>query len=95
MATSPHPVAVASLCLSVVGACTGFVQLAISLALAHTLPLALTLVQVSAMLDAYLDPAAFGALPRLPSTFHAYCREANMQSVVAGNHQYPARPLSP
>jgi len=40
--------------------------------------------QVSAMMDAYLDPAAFGALPEVPTAFRQFCTEANMQSYVAG-----------
>ena len=40
--------------------------------------------QISAMIDSYIDPAAFAALPYVPSNFVAHCTEANMQSFVAG-----------
>ena len=39
---------------------------------------------VSAMLDAYLDPAAFAALPRLPQHFKAHAMEAKLRSAVEG-----------
>jgi len=40
--------------------------------------------QVSGMIDAYLDPLAFAALPEAPSNFVAHAKEANMSSVVSG-----------
>ena len=39
---------------------------------------------VTAMLDAYLDPAAFGALPSMPSGFRAHAKEAKLRSAVSG-----------
>ena len=39
---------------------------------------------VSALLDAYLDPAAFSALPRLPLAFKAHAMEAKLRSAVEG-----------
>ncbi len=39
---------------------------------------------VTAMLDAYLDPAAFGALPVMPTDFRAHAKEAKLRSSVAG-----------
>ena len=40
--------------------------------------------QVSAQIDAFLDPLAFAALPSRPVTFNAYAREAIVSSVVSG-----------
>jgi len=40
--------------------------------------------QVSAMIDAYHDPLAFAALPRVPQTFVAHAKEGNISSVVCG-----------
>lgn len=40
--------------------------------------------QVSAMIDSYLDPLAFAALPPFPTDPVGFCTEANMQSHVAG-----------
>ena len=40
--------------------------------------------QVSAQIDAFLDPLAFAALPSRPETFNAYAREAIVSSVVSG-----------
>jgi len=39
---------------------------------------------VTAMLDAYLDPTAFGALPQLPTDFKAHAKEAKLRSSVSG-----------
>ena len=39
---------------------------------------------ISAMLDAYLDPAAFGALPKMPTNFRAHAKEAKLRSPVSG-----------
>ena len=39
---------------------------------------------VSAMIDAYLDPLAFAALPTLPCNFRAYACEAKIRSAVEG-----------
>ena len=39
---------------------------------------------VSAMLDAYLDPAAFAAIPEMPLHFRAHAMEAKIRSGVAG-----------
>ena len=40
--------------------------------------------QVSAMIDAYLDPPAFAAIPAYPDNFKAFATEADMQSNVSG-----------
>merc|ERR1712070_374207 len=39
---------------------------------------------VSACCDAYLDPAAFAALPHLPINFRAQAKEAKLRSAVEG-----------
>ena len=39
---------------------------------------------VSAMLDAYLEPLAFAALPAVPSAFAAQAKEAKLRSAVSG-----------
>lgn len=39
---------------------------------------------VSAMLDAYIDPLAFAAIPTTPINFHAHAKEAKIRSGVAG-----------
>jgi len=39
---------------------------------------------VSAMLDSYLDPVAFAAIPRMPIDFRAHAMEAKIRSGVAG-----------
>eukprot|EP00308_Calcidiscus_leptoporus_P000576 CAMPEP_0119373812 /NCGR_PEP_ID=MMETSP1334-20130426/27850_1 /TAXON_ID=127549 /ORGANISM="Calcidiscus leptoporus, Strain RCC1130" /LENGTH=552 /DNA_ID=CAMNT_0007391687 /DNA_START=97 /DNA_END=1755 /DNA_ORIENTATION=+ len=39
---------------------------------------------VTAMLDAYLDPAAFAALPSMPGHFRAHAMEAKLRSAVEG-----------
>ena len=39
---------------------------------------------ISAMLDAYLDPTAFAALPVVPSDFKAHAKEAKLRSNVHG-----------
>jgi len=39
---------------------------------------------VTAMLDSYLDPAAFAMLPAMPSDFRAHAKEAKLRSPVAG-----------
>lgn len=39
---------------------------------------------VSAMIDSYLDPLAFAALPRVPENFRAHAKEAKIRSAVAG-----------
>jgi hypothetical protein len=38
---------------------------------------------VSAMLDGYLDPLAFAALPTTPTAFRAHAKEANMRYTAA------------
>ena len=39
---------------------------------------------VTAMLDCYLDPAAFADLPVVPSDFSVHVMEAKLRSPVAG-----------
>ena len=39
---------------------------------------------VSAMVDAYLDPVAFAALPVAPVRFRAHAKEAKVRSAVSG-----------
>lgn len=39
---------------------------------------------VSAMIDSYLDPLAFAALPRVPDNFMAHAKEAKIRTGVSG-----------
>jgi len=39
---------------------------------------------VSAMIDSYLDPLAFAALPSVPDAFAAHAKEAKIRSAVSG-----------
>jgi len=39
---------------------------------------------VSAMLDSYIDPVVFAAIPKIPLSFRAHAKEAKIRSGVAG-----------